>query len=303
MSGRGDQDRTYRAAEVVGRSLLRALKVDLQVTGAEHVPTQGPVILASTHVSYLDMLPIALAAGSRGRRPRFMARHDVWQPVLRHAMDAMRHIPVDRQAPAGAYLTARALLRAGECVAVFPEGGISYSYTVRGLTRGTAALARETGAVVVPVALWGVQRIYSVGRPAGGVLGGKEPGPDLTRGRRVDVALGEPMRVGAADDLDAWTDALGHRLTTMLEGLQTLPQHRPRPDEDATWHPVHLGGSAPSREESAVWDNCPRHVVRPTWGPAPWPPPASREIRRHELPAQEPEQHLDPDPSGGAPPA
>lgn len=296
MSGRGSQDRTYRAAERVGRGLLRALKVEMHVSGAEHVPADGPVILASTHVSYLDMLPIALAARSRGRTPRFMARYDVWQPVLRHAMDAMRHVPVDRAAPAGAYLTARNLLREGETVAVFPEGGISYSYTVRGLTRGTAALARETGAVVVPVALWGVQRIYSVGRPEGGVLGGKEPGPDLTRGRRVDVALGEPLHVAPGTDLDAWTDMLGHRLTSLLEGLQALPEHRPRAGEDAPWYPVHLGGTAPSREEARAWDNAPRHVVAPTWGPGPWPPPESAETRQQGRPRPE----LDPDPSGGA---
>lgn len=259
--------RTYRVATALGRGLLRALDVDLRVEGADNVPERGPVILASTHVSYVDMLPISLAARQRGRFPRFMARHDVWQPVLRHAMDAMGHIPVDRAAPAGAYLHARALLRAGETVAVFPEGGISYSFTVRALTRGVASLAQETGAVVVPVALWGNQRIYSVGRPEGGVLGGTEPGPDWTRGRRLDVLLGAPLTVTAQDDLTDWTEALGHRLTGMLEGLQRLPHHRPSGDEPAPWYPVHLGGDAPSREEAYGWDNQPRHVVTPTWGP------------------------------------
>ena len=76
----------------------------------------------------------------------------------------MRHIPVDRQAPAAAYLRARRLLAPGEAVGTFPEAGISYSFAVRPLMRGSAALARETGVPVVPVALWGTQRIYTVGR-------------------------------------------------------------------------------------------------------------------------------------------
>ena len=55
---------------------------------------------------------------------------------------------------------------------MFPEAGISWSYAVRSLMRGPAALARETGAPLVPVALWGTQRIWSVGRPVdGGSLG------------------------------------------------------------------------------------------------------------------------------------
>ena len=63
----------------------------------------------------------------------------------------MQHIPVDRQAPAHAYLRARRMLREGEAVGGFPEAGISFSYTVRPLMRGLVALARETGAPVVPV--------------------------------------------------------------------------------------------------------------------------------------------------------
>lgn len=261
-------DLWYAAATTLGRGALRAWGVRLHVAGAEHVPTIGPVIVAATHVSYVDALPLALAARSRGRTPRFMARHDVWHARgVATPMTRMGHIPVDRTAPAGAYLHARRLLRAGETVAVFPEGGISYSFTVRPLMRGTAALARETGAVVVPAALWGTQRIYSVGRPEGGVLGGREPGPDFTRGRRVDLHLGPPLTVGPGEDLDAWTTKLGLRLTEMLETLQGAEHHRPAPGEHAPWHPAHLGGHAPTRSEAARWDNCPRSALPTSWGP------------------------------------
>ncbi|MFC6696243.1 lysophospholipid acyltransferase family protein [Nocardioides daphniae] len=264
------RDLTYRTALTLGRAALRALDARVEVVGVDNIPTTGPVIIASTHVSYGDMLPIALAARGRGRLPRFMSRYDVWHARgIARPMTAMGHIPVDRAAPAAAYLQARRLLRAGETVATFPEAGISYSYTVRPLMRGTAALARETGAVVVPTALWGVQRIYSVGRPEGGVLGGKEPPPDLTRGRRIDLHFGQPLTVGPGEDLTEWTTKLGVRLTDMLEGLQTLEHHRPSPGEHAPWYPQHLGGHAPCRSEAEAWDNTPRHAVPATWGP-PW---------------------------------
>src|SRR5207342_445312 len=120
-------------------------------------------------------------------------------------MDRMRHIPVDRQVPAYTYLSARRALEAGEAVGGFPEAGISHSYTVRPLMRGVASLARDTGAPLVPVAIWGSQRIFSVGDPA--------PPIDWTRRRRVDLAFGAPIYVGPGDDVTGKTHELGHRLT------------------------------------------------------------------------------------------
>lgn len=258
-------DLTYRLAATLGRAGLAALDVEVAATGLEHVPRRGSVLLAATHVSYPDFVFIQRAVGRRRRYVRFMCRHDVWHhPLLARAMDAMQHIPVDREAPAGAYLKARRLLQAGEAVCCFPEAGISYSYTVRSLMRGVASLARETGAPVVPVALWGSQRLYSVGMPD---EFGKEPLPDWTRGRRVDVAFGAPMTDCDPADLVAFTTELGHRMTHLLEGLQRLPHHVPGVGEHAPWYPHHLGGHAPSRWEASRFDLVPRSAIRPTWGP------------------------------------
>ena len=261
----------YRAANALGRAALRLLRIDTRAVGVEHLPTSGPVLLASAHVAYPDFVFVQQAALARRRHVRFMCRHDVWHvPGVRTALDRMRHVPVDRAAPAGAYLHARRLLREGEAVCAFPEAGVSYSYTVRSLMRGVAGLARETGVPVVPVALWGSQRIWSVGRPD---ERGRGPRPDLTRGRRVDVVLGEPLSVAPGDDLVEWTRHLGARMTSLLEGLQELPHHRPRPGERAHWHPAHLGGTAPTRLEAIDLDSVPRSAVPPTWGPVPTPLP------------------------------
>ena len=153
-------------------------------------------------------------------------------PGLSRPMDAMRHVPVDRQAPAGAYVMARRLLRDGEAVCSFPEAGISYSYTVRSLMRGVAGTR-----------------------------------PDLTRGRRADVSFGEPVTIGPGEDLVAWTCRLGALLTDQLEALQRLPHHLPQPGVVAPWYPAHLGGHAPTRAEAAHLDVVPQSAVRPTWGP------------------------------------
>ena len=159
-------ERVYRATTVLGRGVVRLLGLDTRWTGLEHVPVDGPVVLAATHVSYPDFLMIEQAALERSRHVRFLCRHDVWHlPIVRTAMDRMQHVPVDREAPAAAYLQARRLLREGEAVGAFPEAGVSWTHTVRSLMPGVASLARETGAPVVPVAIWGSQRLWTVGLP------------------------------------------------------------------------------------------------------------------------------------------
>ncbi|MFL6159209.1 MAG: lysophospholipid acyltransferase family protein [Marmoricola sp.] len=254
----------YRAVNAAGRLALRALDVRVHAHGLENLPRSGAVVLASNHVSYLDFICIEKAAVERDRLVRFMTRYDVWKPgPITWAMDRMQHIPVDRAVPAAAYLQARRLLRSGEAVGIFPEAGISYSYTIRGLMRGAAALAAETGAPLVPVVIWGSQRIATVGVP--------EPPPDLTRGRRIDIAFGTPVHLGPGRDPVAATHDLGVRLTAMLTDLQLMPEHRPRPGEYATWYPAHLGGHAPDRTASLDLDVLPTSAVSPSWGPSPEP--------------------------------
>lgn len=247
----------YHLANRVGIAMMRALRIDVRWTGAERVPIRGPVILAANHVSFPDFMFIQRAALSRQRYVRFLTRYDVWDiPPVGFAMNRMRHIPVDREAPAHAYLLARQALREGEAVGIFPEAGISHAFTVRPLMRGAAALARETGAPLLPVAVWGTQRIFAVGHGR----------PDLTRGRTVDLSIGEPVPL-VGDDTTV-TEELGRRLTEQVEALQALAEHRPRPGEVATWHPAHLGGAAPDVVAARALDVVPTAAVRPVWGPA-----------------------------------
>jgi 1-acyl-sn-glycerol-3-phosphate acyltransferase len=234
----------------LARVVFRALGLRIDVSGAEQVPASGPVILASNHVSFLDFLLVGLVG--RPRRVRFLARHEVfghWAagPFMR----AMRHVPVDRSAPAAAYLASRRLLERGEAVGVFPEAGISQAYDVRELIPGAVALAAATGAPLLPVAIWGPQRIATARRPV-----------DLTRGRPVSIEVGAPIAVPPGADIVAGTVDLGITLQGMLDRLQALPRHQPLRGEDAPWHPARLGGSAPTRLEAAPRESAPRSAVR-----------------------------------------
>ncbi|MGC4112543.1 MAG: lysophospholipid acyltransferase family protein [Nocardioides sp.] len=239
----------YPAVTGLTRVMFRALGLRIEVSGSGHVPRTGPVVIASNHVSFLDFTLVGLAA--RSRRVRFLTRHEVldhWAsgPFMR----SMRHVPVDRQAPAAAYLAARGLLGRGEAVGVFPEAGISRAYDVRPLMPGAVALAAATGAPLVPVALWGAQRVATANRPT-----------DLTRGRAVSIAVGRPMRYEPDADVVAATAALGARLQSMLDRLQTEPRQRPRPGEVAPWYPAHLGGHAPTRAEAAPRESIPSSAI------------------------------------------
>jgi 1-acyl-sn-glycerol-3-phosphate acyltransferase len=260
-------ERVYRSVVRSAKVLLRALRLTVRSSGQEHVPTDGPVVLAANHVSFPDFLFVGQALLDR-RLVRFMCRSDIWdaplpgKPVGR-GMEAMRHIPVDRAAPAAAYLRGRALLREGEAVCVFPEGGISTAYVVRAMMPGAVALARETGAPLVPVSIWGSQRIWAQKQAPDAPL----PKPDLARGRLVDVQFHEPLPVASDADLTETTRLLGQRLHDGLEELQALPEHRPRPGEYAPWHPAHLGGHAQDRARSFGLDGMPRSAIAPTWGP------------------------------------
>jgi 1-acyl-sn-glycerol-3-phosphate acyltransferase len=261
-------DRFYRGVIGGGRGLLRALRLTVRSEGQERVPPSGPVVLASNHASFPDFVFVQHAlltqnGGGTGRLVRFMCRHEIWDSPVGWAMERMHHIPVDREAPAAAYLKARRLLGDGEIVCVFPEGGISAAYVVRALMPGAVALAREAGAPLVPVHVWGGQRLWGQRR----ALDAPFPRPQLTRGRLVDVRFGAPMTVAPDADVRQVTRELGHRLQAGLEELQRLPEHQPRPGEWAPWYPEHLGGHAVERSASFALDGMPRAAVAPEWGP------------------------------------
>ncbi|WP_116200783.1 lysophospholipid acyltransferase family protein [Amycolatopsis circi] len=238
-------DFVYPPVLVAARLMFRLLDNRLRVTGAEHVPARGGAVLACTHVSYLDFIYCGLGARPAKRLVRFMAKQEIFSnPVAGPLMRGMHHIPVDRAAGQASYDEAVARLRAGEVVGVFPEATISRSFTVKDIKTGAVRMAAEAGVPVIPMALWGTQRLWTKGRPK-----------DLThRHVPISVVIGEPMRPGPDDSCEALTSDLRARMSELLEKAQAEYPEAPESDAERWWLPAHLGGSAPTPEEAAALD-------------------------------------------------
>jgi glycerol-3-phosphate dehydrogenase (NAD(P)+) len=149
----------------------------LQRVGSEHLPRSGPLLLAANHRSFLDPFVI----GALTRRPvYYVAKRELfsrrWQAWLLSALGAF---PIDRGAgDADAMATARAILRRGDCVVIFPEGTRVRTGPLGAPRRGIGRLALETGARVVPVAVIGTEDVRRGWR---------------VRPRRVRIRCGAPL--------------------------------------------------------------------------------------------------------------
>ncbi len=197
------------------------------IEGAHRIPTYGPVVLASNHISYLDPLLLAYVADQRRRRVRFLAKAELFEKRgLAWALERIRQIPVQRNtADAASSLDAAvAALGAGECVTVFPEGTISLDLEPMAGKTGTARLAAAAGAVVLPVGLWGGHRIMFKGRK-----------PRWRTGVAVAAVVGEPVRVGRTEDLYEATDRIMAAIAACVGRARAIYPQRPRAGDDDWW--------------------------------------------------------------------
>jgi 1-acyl-sn-glycerol-3-phosphate acyltransferase len=238
-------DRVYPPVIGIAKGWFRALDLKLTVEGGENVPTTGGCVLVSTHVSYLDFIFVGLGAHPSKRLVRFMAKkavfdHKISGPMMR----GMHHIPVDRKAGAGAYDEALAALRAGEVVGVFPEATISQAFEVKGLKTGAARMALSAGVPIVPVSVWGSQRLWTKSHPK-----------QLTRRHTpITVAVGPAVPAAPGDNPVEVTARIGEALKTLLHHAQDSYVDQPSGPDDTWWLPVRLGGSAPTLEAARELD-------------------------------------------------
>ena len=130
--------------------LLFRLRFGLKVRGQEHVPKRGAFVLASNHVSFLDP---PLMGAACPRRLRFMARADLFaKTLLGTFLRLVRVIPLKRgEADLAAVREALALLRQGEPIAIFPEGGRQLSGRLGVAKRGVGLLAEAASVPIIPV--------------------------------------------------------------------------------------------------------------------------------------------------------
>jgi 1-acyl-sn-glycerol-3-phosphate acyltransferase len=143
--------------------LLARLLFRVRFVGAEHVPTTGPVLITPNHVTFMDPILVSIPI----HRPlHYLALEPFLRiPGLGWLMRWCRAWPVHEGAasPEAARLAAR-ILRAGQPLVVFPEGGRAADGRLQAFQSGAFRLALATGAPVVPVTLVGAFECWPVGQ-------------------------------------------------------------------------------------------------------------------------------------------
>jgi len=134
-------------------------------SGTKHIPSTGGAIIVPNHVSHADPTVAAYYVYDSGRWPHFLAKSSLFSvPVLGALLRAVGQIPVYR-GTADAIKALEAAIVAvdsGRVVIIYPEGTITEQpelWPMRGKT-GVARLWLATRAPVIPLAMWGPQRIY-----------------------------------------------------------------------------------------------------------------------------------------------
>ncbi len=141
----------------------------LHATGVENVP-KGGAVLAANHTSNLDPWPLGFPIWP-GRQLYFMAKSELFNPVLAPALRAGGAFPVRRgESDIQAIQTAVDLCKSGKIVAMFPEGtrrqkGLRKKFTARPHA-GAARIALAAGVPLVPAAISGTDRMLSLPRLA-----------------------------------------------------------------------------------------------------------------------------------------
>jgi len=231
------RDFVYPPVVGFAKTAFKVLDLKFQLSGTENVPRTGGAVIALNHISYVDFVLGGYGALPSKRLVRFMAKEVLFRnrwsgPLMR----GMHHIPVDRDAGAASYEHALRHLRAGEVVGVFPEATISRSFELKEFKSGTVRMAAEAGVPLIPMILWGTQRMFTKDHPK-----------DFTRHRPIAITVGTPMTVTPDDDPVEATAVLRSTMAEMLdETIRAYPEQPP----GAWWLPASYGGSAPTPEEA-----------------------------------------------------
>ena len=205
-------DSTYWLAKAIVLPSLKWFRWNIE--GVENIPKHGGVILAFNHIAFLDPFAAAYAVHLAGRRPRFLAKAELFDDKrVSWILKGAGQIPVRRgtaQAPM-ALDDAVAALRRGEAVVIFPEGTITDDPDLHPMEpkTGMARLALASGVPVIPCALWGTANVW----PKGFAKRWWPPKQDIL------VRVGQPMAVnGDPESTEDWA-RVGHEVMEAVARL------------------------------------------------------------------------------------
>jgi len=216
------------------KALWKGLDIQFEFEGQDNLPRKGGAVIASNHVSYLDFAFIGTGALHLKRYIRFMAKKGAFDnkiagPLLR----GMKHISVDRDNGGASFVAALRALRDGVGVGIFPEATISTSFEIKGMKSGAVRLAMGANVPVIPVVIWGSQRIWTKGVPK-----------DFRRKSvPVHIVYGEPINFTKDQNLEEAETLLRNKMIEMLHKLQ---EKYPDSHVGERWAPQRLGGTAPA---------------------------------------------------------
>ncbi len=165
----------YVFIRALARWILRVIAPG-DATGVENIPDRGPFILASNHFSFFE--PPILAVYSP-REIHFMAKKSLFSiPLFGQLIASLNSIPINRGSTDVTGLNRAAdLLRGGEPLLIFPEGGRNKTFKLREARGGIGYLVMATGLPVVPAYIRNSNQILQC----------------LLRKRRISVAFGPPF--------------------------------------------------------------------------------------------------------------
>jgi putative phosphoserine phosphatase/1-acylglycerol-3-phosphate O-acyltransferase len=213
-----------------------------EIQGVEHIPADGPVILVANHRSYFDPTVLAMVVAKSGRTVRFLGKNEIFDiPILGQVAAAMGGIRVDRDSASDESLdAAAAALRGGEMVCLMPEGtiprGPDFFEPVLTGRRGAARLAQLTDAPIIPVGVWGTERVWPRSSRLPNVL-------NISDAPFVSAIVGQAIAL-KHKSLNADTKRIMKAITKLLpEEAQTRIE--PTPEQlAASYPPGHDQGAA-----------------------------------------------------------
>ena len=182
-----------------------------KVKGLRNVPGTGPVIIASNHLSFSDSIFMPLVVP---RKVTFLAKSEYFTSpgpkglLKKLTFIALGQVPVDRSGgrrSEAALITGLKVLAEGKCLGIYPEGTRSPDGRLYKGRTGIARLAIESGAPIIPVAMFNTEKIQPTGTVVPKVM-------------RVEMIFGEPMYFeGDSSDLLYLRDVTDKIMATIQE--------------------------------------------------------------------------------------
>lgn len=228
------------ALEALRSTFFPAARFDIE--GIENIPRHGPVIITANHRSYFDLVAMAQVVRQSGRSVRFLGKKELFDvPVMGSFFAAAGGISVDRaEGGAESYDMAALALEGGEMVGLLPQGTIPrgeafFDPELKGKT-GAARLALASRAPVIPIGIWGTEKVWPRSATMPNLL-------NLTNPPTVTIRVGKPVELKYRSPV-ADTKRIMAAISDLLPP-EARERREPTRDELRTTYP---GGRIPGDE-------------------------------------------------------